>query len=124
MNLGLVALLRGKTPVAHTRYREALLISGAHGEDVLTHCALMGIALCGGRTGPDAVTAIRLHGVIDRFVEVRPNALDPVELRLRSEDLAARRREDDGSGIDAILEQGHRLSVSEAVDLALSVTPL
>ena len=123
VNLGMVALLRGETAVARTRYREALLISGAYGEQSLTHGVLLGIAVCAPLEGPDSTTAIKLHGVVGRFLEAHRTALDPLEMKLRDDDLVARRHKDGDQWFDQNLDEGRRLTVANAVDLALSIRP-
>lgn len=123
VNLGLVALLSEETTTAHTRYREALLIVGANGDSTVTHCALLGVALCAGYGDGDAVTAVTLHGVIDRFLRTHPSALMETEMSLREDDLSARRERMNQAEFDRLLGRGCTISVADAVDLALAVRP-
>jgi predicted ATPase/DNA-binding SARP family transcriptional activator len=124
-NLGLVALMSDEAQSARIRYREALLRARDTGDNTVIPCALLGTLLCSAALNPaDDTTVIKLHGALDRLLLSFPTALDPNEYRLRRQNRDVLEASVSPERLHQLLDQGGHLTITEAIDLALSVTPL
>ena len=120
-NLGLLAHLGGDAVAAYIRYREELL--NPTQESFVVHNALLGLMLGARLDPPDGDDAVRLHGVIERFVDANPFALLPTEERLREADWQRRRDHVGGADFDRLRLEARLLTLAEAIDCAHTIRP-
>jgi predicted ATPase/class 3 adenylate cyclase len=116
---GIVAAERGDLVVATARFAEALRRAHAAGAHVGTALALDGFASLALERG-DAGRAVRLAAAADRLREEIGSNITFKEVG-REQPLGRARRLVGGADVELAIEAGRRLSVDEAVAIALEV---
>lgn len=123
LNLGVVALRRGRPGDAARAFATVLEEAVEAEEQAQVAYALLGVALCGGPDPGDDERCAILHGAAEAMITGLGQRFEAVEAALRDRDVAARSLRMGRGAFDAAWSVGRHLGADRALELARAVRP-